>query len=180
MRKITLVAVTFSTLIAHTASAQEERADNSAATPELYRQLMACRMISPAEERLTCFDRQAAALDQATSRKDIVIADKEAMQAARRGLFGFAAPIAKLMGFGGNQDEADEIKEIETTVTSVGRTANGWRLDFEDGSTWEQNDTRDFVLSPKVGNEARITRGALGTYLVSVRGQRSIKMRRVN
>jgi hypothetical protein len=147
--------------------------------PEPYRQLVACREIADAAARLACYDKQVAALDQATSRHEIVIADKKAVETAKRGLFGFATPVAKLMGFGGNEDAAEELKAVSTTVAGVRRTGAGWLIDFEDGSTWEQNDTREFVLSPKIGNKAEIARGVLGTFTVSVNGQRPIKMRRV-
>ncbi|SFG14668.1 hypothetical protein SAMN05518801_10891 [Novosphingobium sp. CF614] len=153
---------------------------NTPPPPELYQQLMACRAVTDAGERLACYDRQIAAFSEAASKHEIVISDKNAVKAARRGLFGFAAPIGKLMGFGGEDDRAEEIEQIETTVAGVRRSAAGWRLELEDGSTWEQNDTRDFVLSPKIGNAVRISRGALGTYLVSVQGQRAVKMRRIN
>lgn len=148
--------------------------------PELYRQLIDCRALADAGERLACYDRQTAALEEATRKREIVISDQNAVKAARRGLFGFTAPVGRLMGFGGDDDEAEQITEIESTVASARRTADGWRLELEDGSTWEQNDTRDFVLSPKPGNPVKITRGALGTYFVSVKGQRGVKMRRVS
>lgn len=156
-----------------------DRSIDPAPQPELFRQLMDCRQIADTTERLACFDKQSAALDIAAQKKEIVIADKQAVQRAKRGLFGFAAPVAKLMGFGGSEEDANEIKEVSTTVETARRGANGWIVGFADGSTWEQNDMKDMVLSPKPGNEARITRGALGTYFVSVRGQPAIKMRRV-
>ncbi|MCT2399675.1 hypothetical protein [Novosphingobium mangrovi (ex Huang et al. 2023)] len=176
MYKGFLAALTAALLVSQPSFAKDD------SRPDLYRKLMDCRAMSNPDERLACYDEQTAALDEATQKREIVISDKKAIDTARRGLFGFAAPIGKLMGFGGNDDEddSDEIKEIETSVSSVRRSGSGWLLKLEDGSTWEQNDTRDFVLSPKVGNTVRIKRGVLGTYLVSVQGQRSIKMRRIN
>ncbi|MCJ2177236.1 hypothetical protein [Novosphingobium album (ex Hu et al. 2023)] len=167
-------------VIMATQPARARAGEQDAPPAEPYLQLMACRAISDASERLACYDRQTAAFEEATRRREIVISDKNAVKAARRGLFGFTAPIGKLMGFGGDDDEAEEIKEIESTVTGARHTSNGWRLELEDGSTWEQNDTRDFVLSPKPGNPVKITRGVLGTYFVSVKGQRAVKMRRIN
>ncbi|MCJ2188154.1 hypothetical protein [Novosphingobium beihaiensis] len=152
---------------------------DSAQPPELYRQLIDCRNITAATERLACYDRQTAAFEEAARKREIVISDKNAVKAAQRGLFGFTAPVGKLLGFG-EDDEADAVKQIESTVAGARHTRNGWRLELEDGSTWEQNDTRNFVLSPKPGNSVRITRGVLGTYFVSVQRQRGIKMRRIN
>lgn len=156
-----------------------DRSGDTPAQPELFRQLMDCRQITESAARLACFDRQSAALEDATRKKEIVVADKQAVQRAKRGLFGFAAPVAKLMGFGGSEEDANEIKEVTAKVQSARQGANGWIITFDDGSTWEQNDTKEFALSPKPGNEARITRGMLGTYFVSVRGQPAVRMRRV-
>ena len=178
MNKAYLLAAAILALCSQSMAAADPR-EEAKDRPEPYRQLVACRELQEAQARLACYDRQVAALEQATSRHEIVIADKKAVDTAKRGLFGFAAPVAKLMGFGGSDAAGDELKAIETTVTGVRRAAPGWVIDFEDGSTWEQNDTRDFVLSPKIGNEAKIERGLLGTFTVSVRGQRPIKMRRV-
>ncbi|GFM29935.1 hypothetical protein [Novosphingobium sp. PY1] len=177
MRKTFLITLTAVLTISQSATAKD---DEAPAPPEVYQQLMGCRSIAEATDRLACYDRQTEVLDTATRSKEVVIADKKALKEARRGLFGFTAPIGRLMGFGGNEDDdAEAVKEIETSVSDVRHSRAGWRLDLADGSTWEQNDTRDFVLSPKVGNPVRIGRGALGTYFVSVNGQRAIKMRRV-
>lgn len=153
------------------------------AEPELYRQMVACKDIADPAARLACYDRQVAAFDTATRNKDIVIADREEVRKTRRGLFGFAAPIGRLLGLSGNreEEEREEVDKLETKVAKVGRTADGgWRLTFEEAGTWEQIDTRGWVMSPKVGQVAVISRGALGSFLVSVDGQRGIKMRRVN
>lgn len=179
MHKGYLVALTAAVLVSQPALAKGDKTD-APPPPEVYRQLMDCRAVADAGERLACYDRQTAVLEEATRKREVVISDKNAVKAARRGLFGFTAPIGKLMGFGGDDDEAEQIKEVESTVTGARRTGNGWRLELADGSTWEQNDTRDFVLSPKNGNAVRITRGVLGTYFVAVQGQHAIKMRRVN
>ncbi|KHK92985.1 hypothetical protein LK12_00920 [Novosphingobium malaysiense] len=177
-KRYLLAFAVITTLAGPQAEARDDTQD-APKQPAIVRQLMECRIEPDAGKRLACYDKQTAALDEATRSKEIVIADKEAVDNARRGLFGFAAPIGRLMGFGGNDDDKEELEAIDTTVTGVRRTANGWRLSLENGSIWEQNDTRDFVLSPKVGNDVHIKRGALGTYLVSVQGQRSIKMRRI-
>jgi len=159
------------------AAAQESADANT--PPEAYRRLMECRALTDPARRLSCFDDSAAALEGATQRREIVISDKRALKQAKRGLFGFSAPVGRLMGFGGDSDDADQVAEVASTVLQARRAKDGWRLDLGDGSTWEQNDTRDFVLSPKSGDPVRITRGALGTYFLSVKSQRALRMRRV-
>lgn len=181
MRRRVLHKSCLAALIAMSFAAQPAlaRDEEGPALPPLYQKLIDCRAVSDQAARLECYDRQTSALDEATRKREIVISDRNNLKAARRGLFGFAAPIGRLMGFGGDDNDAEQIKEVESKVAGVRHASAGWRLDLEDGSTWEQNDTRDFVLSPKIGNSAKISRGVLGTYFVSVEGQRAIKMRRV-
>jgi hypothetical protein len=159
--------------------------DAKPAEPELYQKMVACKDIADPAQRLACYDRQVGAFAAAASSREIVIADREEVRKTRRGLFGFAAPIGRLLGLGSDEGKdgagREEIDKLETKVARVGRTADGgWRLTFAEAGTWDQIDTRGWVMSPKVGQVAVISRGALGSYLVSVDGQRAIKMRRVN
>lgn len=166
-------------LIAAPAALAKDR-DAPTAPPELYQQLLDCRTLGDSAERLACFDRQVNALAAAADKREILIADKAQLQEARRGLFGFAAPIGRLLGFGGDEDDGTKIDRIETTITNVrGAREGGWKLTFAEGGTWEQTDRMGWPLSPKVGNRAIITRGTLGSYFVAVDGMSGIKMRRV-
>lgn len=153
--------------------------DMKTETPALFRQLVDCRAIADATARLACYDARVAELDKAAQTRDIVVADRKEVRQARKGLFGFSLPnIGKL--FGGGDDEADEVKRVDTTVSTVSTTRAGMlKLVFAEGGTWEQIDTRNFVLRPKHGQKAVITKGSLGSYYVSVDGQPGIKMRRV-
>lgn len=178
MKKAHLSVAAMLLLMPQAALAADEKSTNQD-QPVAFQTLVACLGIKEPIARLACYDEQVAAFEQATTKREIVIADKKAVEVAQRGLFGFSTPVARLLGFGGNDEAAQEIDKITTTVSGVIRNTSGWLLEFENGSTWEQNDTRDFVLSPKLGNEAEITRGLLGTFTVSVRGQRPIKMRRI-
>lgn len=149
--------------------------------PAAFRAVLDCRTVAEPTQRLACYDAKVAALDSATQANDIVVTDRARLQEARRGLFGFAAPIGKMLGIGGGGgDEADEIKRIDTTVTGVrGSKGGGWKLTFAEGGTWEQTDTKGFPMAPKVGRKARISRGALGSYFIEVDGMSGIKFRRV-
>jgi hypothetical protein len=149
-------------------------------SPQLYRELIDCKLLTEPAARLACFDQRVAALEAATAKKEIMIADREQVRQARRGLFGFAAPIGKLFGFGGqSEDDEEAIKRLETTVAAVSSRNGNLVLRFAEAGTWEQTDRFGFPLRPKVGNKAVISRGALGAYFVSVDGMAGIKMRRV-
>lgn len=146
--------------------------------PKLYQQVIDCQKVAEPAARLACFDQQVAELDKATQRQDIVVADRDEVRRTRRGLFGFSVPIGRLLGIGGN-DDPDEVKKIDTTITGVRHTADGWEITFAEGGAWDQVDMRNFVMSPKVGQKATISRAALGSYVISVDGQSGIKFRRV-
>jgi len=90
-------------------------------TPEQVKGLLACRGLTDSAQRLACFDRESAAMDQAITAKNLVVVDREQANAARRSLFGFSLP-----SFGGllGGDE-DEVKQIDSTVASARRNVEG-------------------------------------------------------
>lgn len=172
----TIVPVFIAALATAAPAAAEDR---QPAEPELYRRMVACKDLADAAERLACYDRQVAAFDTATRNRDIVIADREEVRKTRRGLFGFTAPLGRLLGFGAGDEDQDAVKRLETAVVSVSSRDGNLVLTFAEAGTWEQNDRYGFPLRPKAGDKAVITRGALGAYFVSVDGMAGIKMRRV-
>lgn len=176
IKQTAMVALTAALMTFSASARASDRA--SSAPPEAYQQVSNCRSIADSGERLACYDRSVAALDQALQARDVVMADRAEVQETKRGLFGFTAPIGRLLGLG-EKDDSDEIKEIDTTVTAVRHNRDGWLLTFAQGGTWQQTDLRDFVLSPKAGDKAHITKGALGSFFISVDGQNARKFRRV-
>jgi len=164
-------------LLSLTIAASADAADKAEAPlPEApaVQNVIDCRAIADASGRLACFDQKVADLDRALKARQIVVSDREEVIRTRRGLFGFTVPIGRLLGLAGD-DEAADVKQLETTVTAVRTSPNGWVLTFADGAVWSQTDVRVFALSPKVGNKALIKRGAVGSYTISVDGQPGIK-----
>ncbi len=143
----------------------------------------ACRAIDAAQDRLACFEKADAALDAAIQSGEVAIVYREDIKKTKRGLFGFGSSMAALFkpllrGSSKSEDE-DDLVRIDTVVTWVGAGRDGWRLTFAEGGTWEQTDTKNFVMSPRIGQKSVIARGAFGSFFVSVNGQPGIKMRRV-
>ena len=174
-----LAGLTLAAGVFATATALPAKESKKGEQPAIFRELADCRATADREARLACYDRRVDVFVAAAEKGDILVADRKQLQEARRGLFGFAAPLGKLLGFGGGDDAAEEIKRIETTVASARQIESGWRLAFAEGGVWEQIDVKNFVMSPRVGQKARISKAALGSYFVSVNGQPGIKMRRV-
>lgn len=143
-------------------------------TPAQVQRLMGCRTIADAGQRLACYDREAAGVDQAIARKDIVMVDKERARAAGRSLFGFSIP-----NFGGLFGNNNEVSQIDGTIKSTGRNQDGgWVLTLADGSIWTQTD--DWPgLDARPGRKVVIKRGVMGSFWLSIPGENGIKVRRI-
>jgi len=144
--------------------------------PKMFTDLLQCRSITDAAQRLACYDRSAATLATAQQNNDLYVADKETMRETRRGLFGFNLPKVKLFG---NDDIAEDVKSIETTITAVSSGQRGYIFTLEDGARWAQTDGA-YMDRPKAGSKIRIRRAALGSYMASVEGRVGFRIERLN
>jgi hypothetical protein len=168
-----LVAASLAALpaAAHAQPAQAQR-------PELFEALVRCRTITNDAERLTCFDRAAASLQEAAERRDLVVVDRQQVRESRRRLFGLPLPRLPIFG-GGDDDDEEEIRQIDSLVASAYQHGNGqWVVRLEDGSTWAQTDDNLIAGRPRPGQPVRVTRAALGTYMMRVNGQPGVRVRR--
>ena len=137
-----------------------------------------CRALATAEERAACYDRAYDALIAARDRKEVVVVDREAVREARRGLFGLNLPSLRL--FGGDDDKAEEINEIDSTVQSASQGSGGaWTITLADGARWRQNDDK-FLMPPKPGQSINIRKGSFGAFFARVNGKTGVKVVRVN
>jgi hypothetical protein len=145
-----------------------------AGTPAQVQRLMSCRTIAAADQRLACYDREAAAMQQAITNQDLFMVDKEKARAAGRSLFGFSIP-----NFGGLFGNNDQIGQIDGTIKSAGRNSDGgWLIMLDDGSVWSQTD--DWPgLEARPGKKVIVKRGVLGSFWLSIPGQNGIKVKRV-
>ena len=79
--------------------------------PEIFRKLIDCRTVTENVARLACYDAQVAKLDEAESRNELVVVDKEQVRKARKGLFGLTLP--DLGGvFGGGDDKGEDAQGL--------------------------------------------------------------------
>lgn len=145
-----------------------------AGTPAQVQRLIACLTITTADQRLTCYDRETAALNQAITNRDVFMVDKEKARAAGRSLFGFSIP-----NFGGLFGSNGEVSELDGTIRSAGHnTDGGWTITLNDGSVWTQTDDwPGFQARP--GDKVLVKRGVLGSFWLSSPGKNGIKVKRV-
>jgi len=144
----------------------------------LVQALANCRAQPDDTARLRCYDAAAAALADATSRGSVVVVDQEDVRKTRRSLFGFSLP--KIPFFSGDRSADDQQEELTAKIASAGPLGYGkWRIRLEDGALWETTEALRAIRDPSAGNEVKIKRGPLGSYMIRVAGQRAVRAKRV-
>lgn len=144
--------------------------------PDPAAKLLECRNIQSESERLACFDSAAAAFIAARADGAIVVLDREEVEQARRQTFGFNINVLNLFD---RQERPVALQSITSTVSSARQVAGGkWLVALEDGSTWLQIDTETVYIRPTPNLEAQVRRAALGSYMMSVGGARSMRVKR--
>lgn len=157
------------------------------ATPPLFAQetrpaalvrVLDCRALADPTERLACFDREVAMMEQAETAKELVVVDRKQIKEARRSLFGL--PLPSLAIFGGRDDDVEEEdSRIESTIrTSAADPYGKYTFVLADGAVWRQTDGRLLNARPKPGQTIQIRRGAIGSYLANVNGQSAVRVTR--
>jgi hypothetical protein len=167
---VLVVALAAPPLLAAPAATPQQRAQE-------LQQLINCRKLTDSAARLDCYDKAAAALDQAESKGDIVVVNREQARKVRRQAFGFTLPSISLFERG---EKAEDIASTDGRVSSARRLSTGrWEIKLEDGATWVQIDASEIPIDPKPGQSVKIRKAALGSYMMAVGNQREVKVRRV-
>jgi len=153
--------------------------------------LLACRDISDATARLTCFDRETAALAAASPAPPLALpaaavhvpSSSPAATAPRPPLdaqqqFGLPERTVARKEVAAGQRSTDAAK-IQAHIAGVSTQPDGrtvFRLDND--QTWRQLLAEGDLLS-RVGDVVTISRGALGSYWLQVATGRGCKVTRV-
>lgn len=167
--------------IAAPAASQDRAGDQ--VHPATFEALIRCRTVTEPAARLQCFDAAAAALAQATDRRDIVIVDRAQIRESRRRLFGLTLPSLPIFGRNDNSHDRDdeEIASLEGSVASATRNDLGqWQVTLQQGGTWIQTDFELLAVAPRRGQPIVIRRGTLGSYMMRVANQPGVRVRRVS
>lgn len=144
--------------------------------PALLEGLLACRSITVADERLACFDRASEAFDVAERQGEVTVVDQAQAQETRTRLFGLNLNGTNLWG---RLRQDTPVESIETTLVRASTDARGRAvLVLADGSTWRQVDSERINGRLREGVPVRIRQAAIGSFLLSVDGARSVRARR--
>lgn len=161
-------------LIAASTSAQA--APTGQQEPQTLTRLMACRSISDSAARLACYDAAAGEIDSARQQGDLVVIDRAQAEETRRQLFGFEVPTLPRL-FGG--EAQPDIESIETTLQSASRASETrWVFRLADGSVWRQIDSDPVRFQNRAGQEVRVRKASLGSFLLTVGNSRAVRVRR--
>ena len=146
----------------------------SSETPAAFRAVIDCRAITDPGQRLVCYDRSVATIEEARVSGDLIIADKSEIKEAKRGLFGFSLPRLKLFG------DSDAVDRIDTTLVGAKQYAYGqWQFTVDGGAVWSQTDTEALYVTPKPGAKVTIKRAAMGSFMLKIGTTPAVRVRRV-
>lgn len=155
-------------------------AQDKAARPAIFQELINCRSIPDSSARLACYDKQVAGLDEAEKLQQVVIVDKAQVTEARRGLFGLS--LSGLTGIfgGGNNGDREGLQEITSSLKSVNSIGYGkWRFVLADDAVWVTTEAMT-GRAPKRDAAITIKRGSLGSFTLYIDGARPVKGKREN
>lgn len=137
--------------------------------------VLKCRTLSEDAARLACYDAAAGRMSEAEKNGDIVVIDRAQASAAHREAFGLHVPSLEFVT---KALKPDEVDTIEGVVKSARADQNGfWTFWLEDGAKWRQI-SGQLMRDPHPGSKVRIRRGTVGSFLMNVDNQGSIKVHR--
>jgi hypothetical protein len=165
--------LTYAVLIAGLCASSAHAAETTVNRPKVYRDIVACRALADAAARLQCFDAASKLLEEATESRQVVLLDQGEVRKTKRSLFGFSLPK---IPFFGESDE--EFKQIEGEIDGIQALSNGrYQFTVQDAGTWQTTEGSWLIL--KNGQQFKIKRGAVGSYMLVVNG-RAMRVKRVN
>lgn len=137
-----------------------------------------CRTITDNSERLACFDRSAAELDDAEKRGDLFVTDRAEIQKTKRSLFGLNLPSFSLFKRSDGTEEP-ELKEIESTLAGSSYSNLKWVFVLADGSRWRQTEPHS-IVDPRKGDAVVVRKASMGSYFLKINKAAGLRVERIN
>ena len=127
----------------------------------------ACLAIENDAERLACYDKAVAQLQNGT----------DSPPPSAENMFGANTDIVAAPG--NRETQREELREIKGVVTSLRRADDGMIvLGLDNGQTWRQQDS-DVSLTIDTGDSVTVMRASLGTFRIADKRGRSARFKRV-
>ena len=145
--------------------------------PKILEDLIKCDAITKDKDRLACYDKNIATFKTAEETGEILVADREVVDKAREDIFGLKVSDNPLF----NGKNGANINEITSIITSARRLkrSNKWVFTLENGSTWQQTDTKNLRRGAKEGFDVVIEKASFGGFNAKIKGQKFIKVKRI-
>jgi hypothetical protein len=125
-----------------------------------------CRTVDTPEARLACYDKAVDAFDKAEAKGQVIVVDREQVQAVRRQSFGFNIPSIAAFSKGARPEELDRVT-IE--LRSAHQSGDGkWVMTSKDDAVWRQTDDQTLAMDPHSGSTVMIKNGVLGSFFCTV------------
>lgn len=149
--------------------------------------IYACASVPEDAARLACYDDAVAALRTKEEAGLVQTIDVAEIEAIEKEAFGFSMPslpsIFSRASTSEKKVEREEVDEISVAVTSARIQSVTGRaiVTLENGQTWEQIDSTKVQASAmRKAKEARVRKAALGSFMMSVDGGRSFRVKRTS
>ena len=140
--------------------------------------LLSCRALTDGQARLACFDREAEKVEAQAARRDLVVMNRDQIANAQKERFGRAS-APNPMQAASSESDAKAPEFIEDRLQSARLSADGkWVFTLSNGAVWGQTELKG-IRSPKVGDAILIRKGALGSFLASIKGRPAIRVKRI-
>jgi len=167
------IALAALSLVGAPAAAKDKEA--SAGKAAAFQAVLDCRGVADNAQRLACYDAAAGRMSEAEKKGDIVVIDRAQASAAHREAFGLNVPS---LSFVTRALKPEEVDRVDGVVDSARSDVNGrWTMKLQDGAVWRQI-SGDLLRAPHSGSKVAVRKGTLGSFLMNVDGQPSIKVHR--
>jgi hypothetical protein len=134
-----------------------------------------CIGVTEDAARLACYDQAVKALTEASKKGQVVVVDEAGAREVHKQAFGFAINLGPVLGFG----KGEQVNTVSSTLAGVWKTGDGhWIVRTAEGQVWRQIDSDDLFNNPKVGQKLEITRGAIGSYFMTIGDDRPMRVHR--
>ena len=171
-----LALVTLQTAAAAAATAPPLPAERA----KVLQAVVDCRKLTADAERLACFDRATAVLDEAEKTGEVVVVDQARVREVKRQAFGLTLPSLSLFGGGTAATRDEPIRQVDLVLSGVRELAPGrYVLSTVEGATWLQLDG-DMPVAPRKGDALVVTPGMLGSFFCKVNHQSAVRCKREN
>jgi hypothetical protein len=135
-----------------------------------------CRKLGDDAARLACYDKAASAFEQAQSKGDVVVVDREQVRQVTRQSFGFNLPSFSIFSRGTKEGPLETVEAHLVTAQQDG--TGKWLLTTDENTVWQQIDTTPLNDTPRQGEKLVIRRAMLGSYFCKIGNEAPLRCTR--